>query len=440
MKNRIKHLAVFVFVALLLTGCGMKTVDQMYAVPRRSAAYQELQKAIDRVMSGMNYCAPLSGDNPQTVQMADLDGDGEDEYLLFAEGSTDLPLKIFIFQRQGEDYTLWHTIESRGADYELVEYVDMDGRPGKELVVGRQLSDQVLRNLAVYTFASGSCEQLMAVNYSKFVTVDLDQDSLTDLMVISPGDQDEDVAVATLYCYRDGTISRSREARLSEQVENIKRIMVSRLYGGISAVYVASSAAESAIITDVFAVKDGKFTNVSLSNESGASIQTLRNRYVYAVDIDSDGALELPGLIDMIPIQNNSNVSTRHLIRWYTMTLDGEEINRRYTFHNFDGGWYLTLNEEWAPRVSVTEGAGVYTFFVWNEKFDKAEKLLSIYALTGSDRSILAEQEDRFTLYKTDGVTYAAVLEAAAPSYGVSADNLPECFHLIHMDWKSGET
>ena len=36
---------VVLLVALLLSGCQMRTVDQMYAVPRRSAEYEELQKA-----------------------------------------------------------------------------------------------------------------------------------------------------------------------------------------------------------------------------------------------------------------------------------------------------------------------------------------------------------------------------------------------------------
>lgn len=440
MIRAVRRIMLILFMALLLSGCDMRTVDQMYAVPRRSAEYQNLQIVIDQAMTGHEYCAPLSGENQQSVQMADLDGDGSDEYLLFAKGNSDDPLKIFIFSSEEEEFILWQTIESRGSGFELVEYADIDGKPGKEVVVGRQVSDQILRYLTVYSFGSGEAEQLLAVNYSKFVTADLNQDERTDLMVIAPGESGEENAVAMLYRYVDGTMKRSREARLSGQSENIKRIMVSQLYGGTPAVYVASSVEESAIITDVFAVKEGEFMNISLSNESGTSIQTLRNHYVYADDIDSDGTLELPCLIDMRPVQNNSRTSTLHLIRWYTMTEDGEEVDKMYTFHNFDSGWYLTLNEIWASRISVTEGSGTCTFYVWDEAFEKAEKLLTVCALTGSDREQAAEQEDRFPLYKTDGVIYAAKLEVAALSYGLSQENLMGSFHLIQMDWKTGET
>ena len=436
-----KNLAVILLLlVLLLSGCAMRTVDQMYAVPKRSSEYQDLQRAIDTAMGGLEYWAPLSGENRQTVQMADLDGDAEAEYLLFAKGNSDDPLKIFIFDRQGSEYALRQTIQSRGTAFEQVEYVDMDGIPGKELIVGLRVSDQVLRYAMVYSFSRDASKLLLAVNYSKFVTVDLNQDNLVDLMVISPGPQEEDSAVASLYYQEKGSIVRSVETKLSAKSENIKRIMVSKLHGGVPAVYVASALEESTIITDVFSVRDGRFLNVSLSNDSGTSVKTLRNYYVYADDIDSDGTLELPSLIDMEPVQNNIGSATRHLIRWYAMTEQGEEVDKAYTFHNFDGGWYVTLNGEWAPRVSVTQDHGTCTFYVWDENFEKAEKLLTLYSYTGSNRDLEAQQAGRIVLYKSDSTTYAVQLEVASLSYGVSEENLRGCFHLIHLDWKSGET
>lgn len=440
--NRYKKIFILaaLLAALLLTGCGMRTVDQMYAVPKRSAEYQDLQRVIDRAMTGLQYCAPLSGENQQTVQMADLNGDGTEEYLLFAKGNSDDPLKIFIFAWQNDSYLLRQTIECRGTGFEMVEYLDVDDNPGKELVVGLRVSDQVLRQLAVYTFQDPGVKQLLAVNYSKFVSADLNDDGCSDLMVILPGQEEESSAVAFLYHHKDGEMVRSVETRLSEGTDNIKRIMVSSLQGGTPAVYVASAVEESAIITDIFALRDGKFTNISLSSESGTSVQTLRNHYVYAMDIDGDGTLELPSLIDMRPVQNNPHGSMQHLIRWFAMTEDGEEVDKVHTFHNLDGGWYLTLDGDWAPRVSVIRGSDVCTFYVWDKGFEKAEKLLTVYALTASDRELDATQEDRFVIYKTDSVLYAAKLEVAALSYGVTEENLLGRFHLIRMDWKSGVT
>lgn len=440
MNRKMKITALFLVMVMLLWGCAMRTVEEMYSPPKRSAEYQELQKAIDAAMPGLEYCAPLSGENQQAVQMADLDGDGESEYLLFAKGSSGMPLQIQVFSGTEDGYELSETIESGGSAFELIEYVDMDGDAGMELVVGCQVSDQVLRSLAVYDFSDGGASRLMTTNYFKFVTCDLNSDDLSEIMVISPGTTESDHAVAVLYSFEDGTMNRSREADLSGTADSIKRIMVENLHGGIPAVYVASSVEESAIITDVFAMKNGRFTNVSFSNESGTSVKTLRNYYVYADDIDNDGVLELPSLITMVPRTISPSASDQYLIRWYAMDIGGREVDKMHTFHNIADGWYLQLDSSWASKVTVTQEGNTYTFHVWDESFQTTEKLMTVYALSGSDREMMAAEESRFVLYRADKTIYAAQLEDAAASFDLTQERLISCFHLIFQDWKTGET
>lgn len=439
MNRRMKLALILLAAAMLLGGCAMQTVDEMYCLPKRSAEYQELQNAIDQAMPGLEYCAPLSGENQQTVQMADLDGDGESEYLLFAKGSSEKPLQILVFGATEDGYALRETIESSGSAFELVEYVDIDGASGVELVVGRQVSDQVLRSVSVYSFAGGNAAQLMTANYSKFVSCDLDGNNLTELMVIAPGSTEEDRAVAVLYSFSKGQMIRSTEVNLSETNEHIKRIMVGNLQDQVPAVYVASSVNESAIITDIFAIKEGKFSNVSLSNESGTSVQTLRNYYIYADDIDNDGVLELPSLMTM-ETNARSMVDSQYLIRWFAMDIGGGETDKMYTFHNLAGGWYLQLEKEWAQRVFVHQDGNIYEFNLWDESYSQKEKIMTVFVLTGSERESAAVEDGRFLLFRGDEVVYAALLEANAANYGISQESLSSNFHLIYKDWKTGET
>mgnify|MGYP006955459360 CR=1 FL=1 len=71
MKRRILTTMLFLLTALLFSGCAMRTVEQMYALPKRSDEFNEMQSAIDTAMYGMTYASPQSGENQQTVQMAD---------------------------------------------------------------------------------------------------------------------------------------------------------------------------------------------------------------------------------------------------------------------------------------------------------------------------------------------------------------------------------
>lgn len=440
MNRRISLIAAVLLAAMLLSGCAFSTVQDMYHPPKRSEDYYHLQSAIDKAMAGLSYSAPLSGENQQTVQKADLTGDGIDEYLLFAKGESEMPMQLLIFHREEEKYSLLTAIEGHGSAFDRVEYVDIDGKPGMEIVVGRQVSDQVLRSVSVYTFSDGQAEQLMSTNYYKFLTCDLDRNGQSELLVINSGESDTDSGVAALYSFRDGFMERSAEAELSEPVGSIKRIMVSKLHGGAPAVYVASAVDESAIITDIFALKDGRFTNISFSNESGTSVQTLRNYYVYADDIDNDGILELPSLITMRSITAQRSADRQYLIRWFAMDLDGNEVDKLYTFHNYLRGWYLELDGLWAQRVSIEQDGGDYTFYVWDEGYQIHDQIFSIHVLTGAAREDEAVDNNRFVLYRTEDVVYAARLETASAAYGITQESLINSFHLIHQDWNTGET
>ena len=441
MKKRIWLFSMLILASVVLTGCALQTVEEMYALPKRSQEYNSLQSAIDSAMYGLNYSAPVAGENQQTVQMADLDGDGVDEYIVFAQGSSANPLQVLIF-RQEEDGTcrLMEVIESNGSAFEQVEYVQMDDNPGYELVVGRQLSDQVLRSVSVYSFSSGSAEQLMMVGYSKFLTCDLDEDGCSELMVILPGESETGTGSAVLYRIQSGTIERSVEVNVSEEPTHIRRITVGRLLGGTPAVFVASVVNNSAIVTDVFAWRDNRFSNISYSRDLDTSVQTLRNYYVYAEDIDGDGVMELPSLITMKRVFAEKEGKEKFLIRWFSMDLEGREMDKLYTYHNYLGGWYMQLDDSWAARVSVEQEGSKYTFYVWDEDYREAYDIFSIYVLTGGSREEDATADGRFAFYRAEGVVYAARLEANAVQFDMTENQLINNFHLIQQDWKTGET
>ena len=440
MKKRITLLAAVLIAVSLLTGCSMRTVDEMYLLPRRSETDNHLQSTIEEAMTNLNYSSPIAGENQQTVQMADLDGDGAVEYIVFARDTVNKALRILIFGQTGDEFSLLSVIESHGSAFEQVEYVDIDEKPGLEMVVGRLVSDQVRRSLSVYTFSGGTPEQTMTANYLKFLTCDLDENGKTELMLIKPGDTDADRGVAVLYAMGESGMERSREVTLSSSADSVKRIMTSRLQSGESAVYVASSADESTVITDIFTLRDGDFSNISFSRESGTSVKTLRNYYVYADDIDSDGVLELPSLITMRPIKNSTSSEQQYLIRWYAMDQVGSQHTKRHTFHNYLSGWYLELTDGWAERVSVVDSGSTFWFYVWDDGFEKADLVFSVHVLTGNNREEAAELDNRFVLLRAEGVIYAARLESGAADYKITQEDLTPCFHLIHQAWKTGET
>lgn len=440
MRTKVLMACLIIGMLLVLCGCSITTVDEMYQLPKRSQDYNDLQSAIDSAMDGLSYSAPLTGENQQNVQMADLDGDGEQEYLLFAKSNHEKPMRILVFQENNGTFVNVDTVECNGSAFDQVEYVNMDAVGGVEIIVGRQLSDQVIRVASVYTYANGGLVQLAAVNYTKLLTTDLDSDGMSELFLLRPGLTDTDNGVAELYSMRHGTLERYNEVAMSQPTDRLKRIIVGKLDGGKTAVYVASAVGDTALITDVYTLLDQKLTNVTLSNESGTSVQTMRNFYVYADDIDNDGIVELPSLITMHPLPGMMSADMHHLIRWYGMTPSGDEVDKMSTYHNFVGGWYLQVSSQWAQRLVVLHQGYQTEFYIWDESFTSTQKLMTIYAFTGQNREELGLSEGRFILQKTDSVVYAALLEDEAQKFELARENVVYCFRLIQHDWKTGET
>ncbi|MBO5892246.1 MAG: hypothetical protein J6Q30_05980 [Oscillospiraceae bacterium] len=438
MKRTIKVTLIIVLLTVMLCGCSVHTISDLYCLPMRSEEYTGLQSAIDQIMTGREYSAPISGENRQSVQSADLDGDGKDEYILYAKSQDEKPLQIFIFSLVDQGYILLDTIACNGSSFEQVEYVQMNNRPGLEIVVGSQVSNQVLRSVSVYTLVNKQIEQVMSSSYTKFLCGDLDKDNLSELLILRPSTADPNNGIAEMFGFESSVLSRSPEVNMSGSAESIKRIMLGKLNDGIRAMYVASSIDNSTLITDVYAVVNGNFTNVSLSNESGTSVQTLRNYYVYADDIDNDGVLELPSLITMKTKEENE-AERQYLIRWFSMTSQGTEVDKQYTYHNFVGGWFMQLDKALATRITVTQKGNSYEFSLWDQSLTETEKLFTIYVLTGQKRDEQAVTDNRFAIYKTDTTIYAGDLEVASAAYGISKESLIQSFQLILQDWKTGE-
>ena len=441
MKKKILIAMLFLLTALLFSGCAMRTVEQMYALPKRSEEFNEMQSAIDTAMYGMTYASPQSGENQQTVQMADLNGDGVDEIIVFAKGATEKPLQILIFTQDADGKVrTMETIGTNGLAFEQVEYVEFDDHPGCELVVGIRVSEQVQRSVAVYSFRNGDAELMLLNGYTKFITCDLDHNGLSEIMVFRQGGMETQRATAVLYQTRNGQIERSLEQSLSEGATNIRRIMQGKLQSGKSAVYEASALDTNVLITDVLTLQDNRFVNLTFTGEVNTSIPTLRNFYVYSDDIDDDGVVEIPYTITMKPLSLGQNVEANYFLLWYSLDENGWEYNKFFTFHEFMGGWYLQLHSNWASRITVEQENGAYHFYLWDESYQMATSLFTVYVFTGSNRDEEAVHDGRFALYRAEGVAYAASLEAAAAEYDITEDYLIESFRLIRQDWQTGET
>lgn len=436
--NRLKRIAAGAALTLgitMLCGCVM-TVDEMYCLPRRSEGYTNLQSVMESAMGDMAFSAPISGENQQPVQMADLNGDGVEEVIVFAKGTQEKPLHIMIFSREAENYQLYAAIDTTGTAFDRVDYVQLDDAPGMELIVGRQVQNQILRSLSVYGFSGSAPERLLTAGYQRYLTCEMNGgDEKKEIVTLGPGAAETDPAAVQVYAMMRGQLALAGEARASVPMDQVKRVVSGKLSDGKRAVFVSGDLADEQIQTDVFALSPGGVDKVTRSDGESMSVGKLDGGVILPEDIDHDGRMELP---ELVALHRADQQQQEYAIRWYTLNSQGEDATWQYTYHNFSQGWFLELDEAAVPRMCVKQdGDGQYGFYLQEGR--GLQKLWTIYVLTGQDRSAQAAQDYRFVLMKTDTVVYAGELEDAARLMGVNDEQLQQAFHLIQSDWNTGD-
>lgn len=441
-----KRFCVFFLAALLLLplcGCFLAPAEDLYAVPKQSDDISNLQEAIQKAMpTGAVYSPPTSGENQQAVQLVDLDGDSEDEAVVYLKTDGDLPLSLCVFDKCDGVYALVARIDGAGSAFDHAEYVQLDGIDGNEIVIGREISGQVMQILNVYALRGNTLAELCCANYAEFITADLDADGLQDVLVLRD-DGNTQNGIAEYYRWQGEQMQREREVSLSTGVSALKRIITGKMCQGVPAVFAAAEYGEGSIITDILAFRDGKFTNLCRSEEMDTSVETVRDYYVYSCDIDNDGLLELPRLSAMPELKNEESSRDRSLIYWYNLQLDGSEDTKLITYHNYSGGWYLIVPQQLAEHLAVKRqgllGGSMGYCFVRTDG-TRNDELFSVVSLTGEGAQKTAQENGWQILSQKGDTVYACRMESGAQRHDITFEDVENCFRFIHVEWKTGET
>ena len=437
-----KRLLLFAILFALtfgLSGCFLDPAESLYSVPKQSRDFYDLQTAVEGLLSqGGSYAPPTGGDNQQAVQLSDLDGDGENEALVYLRMPGDAPLSLCIFQKQEDGYRLLVRLDGAGSSFDRVHYAQLDGEGGYEILLGRRLGEQITCSLSVYTLDDGAVTELLTTGYSAFIPSDLNSDGLTDLVILR-SDADAKNGIAEFYHWTESGLFREVEARMSAPASAVKRIITGKMSAGLPAVFVASEYEENTIIPDVFGIWQGEFTNMALEKDADMAVQTVRQYYVYSGDIDEDGLIELHRVIALQSVPGDSSTENQSLISWYNLSAGGGAKFKELTYHNYSEGWYLTVPEEWLWELTVSQSSAfdsthVYTFSLVEN--GELRPLFSLAALSG-DGVQRAQQDPAWEKLNAKGeISYfCRVLD---PS--LDAEQLRERFHFIRVDWNTGET
>ena len=437
-------------LAVCLGGCVFESVDQLYALPVLPQEYKDLQTTIENTMNelGAEYATINYGSNTSTIQLLDLDGDGEQEtaaVFLRAASAEERPMRVCLF-RQGSDnaYRQTHMLSGEGNSINSVAYEDLTGDGSREIIVSWQLSSGV-HILAAYNLVGAEAVELMSTAYNEsYIVTDLTGDGSQEIVVFQQDNTGEGNNLAEFYRYQDGVMTMTSTAPLSDGMRDVVNSEVDRLADGQMGVYVAVEL-ETGVLTDILVLENDNLVNVTRDLETGNSLDTARSyTEVGAADINSDGVLEIPRPIALTPI-DTENSSTQYLIYWQQFDSRGKGSTSCITYHTVSDSWYLNLPNSWDERTITiarddslsSRGERAVVFYYWpdREEGGKPEKFLTIYRLTGSNRNARSKLAGRTTLFSDSTATYCAALDRNVWDCGLDEEGLSQRFKFIMVEW-----
>ena len=433
MKRIWRKVLVWVATAvlpLLLTGClSASAVEDLFTLPQPPIEHTDLSNTIHTLLaSGYEYASPTAGQNIQSVQLVDLDWDGNSEALaFFRKPSDDKPLKIMIFRFSDEACELVTTIESSGTAIERVEYRDMNGDGMRELVVGWKIAPNV-QNVAVYSVGAKH-SMLMQTNYTRYSIQELDGDGVPSLMVLRSNAEGN--SVAEFYGWRTDSLTLVYHTALSSTMAALSNgsVVSGMLDEDTPAVFVTGVNEMGMAVTDVLACRDnGTLTNAALSRVTGLSTLIYPYTKLQPQDLDGDGIIEIPAPLEAAePGKQNDG-----LVDWLHCNIDGG-ITRIYTtYHSQSAGWYLQVPKEWSGRVSATEKDSVFSESQVALQVD-GKTVACVYAITGENRESRALRGERTVLRRRTDIVYAGEVEENV--WGFDKEQLRSSFYLIASSW-----
>ena len=485
MKRKWMRLALPLAMMLLLTGCLFRSPDDLYRKPGRSAGYEQLMSTIRGIRSGLEAefgvtsedALIVSGDNTATIQLQDMDGDGQRETAVTFIRIPDVekPMKVYLFRKVEGSYQLTGKVEGSGSAIYSVDYADLNGRGQKELVINWQVSAGVYQ-LGAYTLddlapavaekpkiltVSADQEHLLATellltgcstasesgNYSSgYRLLDVDQDTRTEIAVVHM-DAAGAGGYVEVYGWRDSSFSSLSLVNLSAGAVTLNQIRANYLSGEYypPALYIITSLADGSRAVDVVVYGEEGLVSISQDPETGESRDLLLNATdigLGPVDVNSDYVLELPSST-LLPVSGGLSNAEFWLTQWSCYLESGKEEKVVTTYHNTDDSWYLEIPEEWVDKITISRndsrsGQRQVIFSLWQGEDEMPIPFLSIYKLTGSNRTARAAETGRFILREEGEVIYAARFAENSWNCGLDQMDLLERFHTIQPSWYSG--
>ena len=428
-----------ILICYLFSGCMFDSGNDLLFAPKPPVDYVELQdKLNDIITNQMKPAAPESGENRNSVQLIDIDADGEQEAIAFFRSTKDTSLyKAYLFKKAGEGYTQLGSVEGYGLGINSVSYPRCGANGERSVVVCWRLGYDVniSSEVSVCRLENNVFKEVFNSGYSNMMINDLNGDGMDDMLLFVKEEKNNYFSVK-FYEYNDSSVELSSETTLSADVNSIASAHTGYIAGFKKAVFIEGSLVSQGMVTDILTCSGSNIKNITVDSVSGISEETFRPVSTTCTDVDGDSIIEVP-TAKALPGFPDLNGNMQWEMIWKKFAQDGSIAGTILTYHMFTEKWFLEIPPMWVDTVTVVKGRRMgqgYTAFI---DASNMQPLIEVYAITGDARDSFAAFPEYKKIKESNDITYFVRIpdDAQGDTLFLKTEVFSEYFNLIPDEW-----
>lgn len=402
---KIIKLLIFPLI-ILLTGCAFSSnIDNLMSPPKLSVEQEQIYNALTNATgTSISLKYPKSGKYLSAFIIEDIDGDGENEAVVFYEKNNialeENTLRINILDRSDGKWRSVCDTPAKGAEIEKVIISELGSNSRTNLIIGSSLINRSEKNVSIYSYVDGNIEETFSESYSFIDVTNLDKDEENEFLLLS-GASSGGTATAEVYKLNEKGIYYKYSCKLSGSFTEFDSLNYGKIDEDKTGLYIDAVLGNGLIQTDIIYMDDTGLNKVFSTSEQ--SRFTVRPAGCSSFDIDGDGILEIPVQTIASGYENVSESEQMKFTEWYFWSRNNVLEKKYLSYYNINDGYIFVFPERWKNHVTVKrDSINDEIVFCSYENETAGRELLRIYFATDQP-SIEDRISNGYILLQTKG-------------------------------------